>query len=166
MIVFHCAIPALVCGEQIKQKAGGVISVLDGVEHVRKVKKTVHMPFCIHLHAADINTVIARIYSHLQIIKGSLPRIEEQSLTGIIKRPCPGHIFARHGFATGLNTRDALHQAFRNPMLDFGTSGLGKADIVDRECIICRRRHSLWHLTGQYCCQGDDSHFYGDTGLC
>ena len=171
MVMFYSAIPALMRGEQIKQKAGSVISVLHRVEHIRQFKEPVHMPFRIHLHAADIDTVVACINCRLQIIKGGLPRIEEQPLTRIIQRPRPGHVFTSHGFAPGLNPRDALHQTFGDPVLNFGAPGLGKANIVDRGHIICRRRQRLWHLESQETrkrdgSRGDGSYLCTNNGFC
>ena len=131
MIVLYRVIPALMRLVEIQQEAGGVISVLDRVQHVGKLVEPAHMPFGIDLHAADIDRMITGGDSLFEVPHRGLAAIKEQPLATIIQRPGPGHEFARHRLAASLNAADALQQAFGNAVLRLGAAGLGQADIIE-----------------------------------
>ena len=142
MIMLHRLVPALVRGVKVEQKPGGIAGIVNRIKHVGEVREPVRMPFGIHLHAAYIDTVTRRGNRVAKIGQRRLTGVEEQPLAAVIQGPGPGHILAGDHLAAGLNAGDALHQACRNAVYRFRTSGFGKTDIV-KGC------HALASLRGQ-----------------
>ena len=91
-----------------------------------------HMPFRVHLHAADIDRMAGRRHGRLEMAHGGLAAIEKQALAGIVQRPCPGHELAGNRLPAGLHPRYTLQQAARNAVLRLGAACLGQADILKR----------------------------------
>ena len=116
---------------KVEEEAGGIACIVNRIEHVSDVRERLCMPFGIHLHAANIDTVTRRGNGVAKIGKRRLTVVEKQPLATVIQGPCPGHILAGDHLAARLDTRDALQQSGRNAMSCLRAPGLCKADIVE-----------------------------------
>ena len=110
MIVLHSIVPTAMRRLEIKKKDSSIVSVLNGVEHVAYVQKSLCMPFGVYLHASDIDTVLGAGNGIQKIRSGCLTRVKEQPFASVIQRPGPGHEFTCDSFSASLYAGDALQQ--------------------------------------------------------
>ena len=110
--------------------------------------RSLGMPFCVDLHAADIDAMLGIDNSLRQIGKGRLAIVEEQPLPAVIQGPGPGHEIASHRLPARLNAGDALQKPFRDPVSRLRQACLDKAYVFKGCQRLASLRHRLNRMSG------------------